>query len=271
MKKRAIIRFEDLAENSGPFLPVCLCLDTSMSMQATLGGRATGEYMDIDGIRGQIVEGGVSRLELLQQGIQQFCEAVFLDELARCTVEMAIVTFDDHARQIKRFSRVEYMKYKEQGRLVGAGCWKMPKLEANGEKTAMGEGVNLALDLLEKCKNDYRQRGLDYYQPWLVLMSDGRNNSPDKALAKAKERILQLVNENKLAVYPLAIGHNADLEQLGTLSPKQEAFRLDARQMAGLFQWLAKSSKAVSSGDFGQSRSPKLEKFEVVEWAKGLS
>lgn len=270
MKKGAAIRIEDLTDNGGPFLPVCLCLDTSMSMQATLGGRPTGEYAAVDGIRGQVVKGGVSCLELLQDGIQQFYDTVFSDEMARCTVEIAIVTFDDYARQMKRFSRVEYMKQSEDGRLVSAGCWRLPKLEAKGEKTAMGEGINLALDLLENCKEDYSKRGLDSYQPWLVIMSDGKNNGSDAAFTKAQGRIRDLVNRNKLAVYPLAIGHRADLQQLNALSPKQEAFRVQAPQIRSLFRWLAQSSKVVSSGELGQSCSPKLERFEVVGWAKGL-
>ena len=48
-------------------------------------------------------------------------------------------------------------------------------LTANGN-TPMGEGVRLALDLLDKRKQEYKDKGVDYYQPWLVLMSDGQPN-----------------------------------------------------------------------------------------------
>lgn len=48
----------------------------------------------------------------------------------------------------------------------------MPKMEAEG-MTCMGEGLSLALDLLEKRKAKYKATGVDYYQPILVVMSDG--------------------------------------------------------------------------------------------------
>lgn len=32
----------------------------------------------------------------------------------------------------------------------------------------MGEGVNLALGLLEKRKQEYKDKGVDYYRPWLI-------------------------------------------------------------------------------------------------------
>ena len=33
----------------------------------------------------------------------------------------------------------------------------------------MGEGVTLALDLLKKRKQEYKDKGVDYYQPWLAF------------------------------------------------------------------------------------------------------
>ena len=48
-------------------------------------------------------------------------------------------------------------------------------MEAEG-MTCMGEGLSLALDLLEKRKAKYKATGVDYYQPILVVMSDGLPN-----------------------------------------------------------------------------------------------
>lgn len=45
-------------------------------------------------------------------------------------------------------------------------------MEAEG-MTCMGEGLSLALDLLKKRKAKYKATGVDYYQPILVVMSDG--------------------------------------------------------------------------------------------------
>ena len=51
----------------------------------------------------------------------------------------------------------------------------VPEMEAEG-MTCMGEGLSLALDLLEKRKAKYKATGVDYYQPILVVMSDGLPN-----------------------------------------------------------------------------------------------
>ncbi len=37
----------------------------------------------------------------------------------------------------------------------------------------MGAGVEQALNILEKRKAEYSSKGVDYYQPWMVLMTDG--------------------------------------------------------------------------------------------------
>ena len=53
----------------------------------------------------------------------------------------------------------------------------------------MGEGVDLALNLLEQRKAAYKATGVDYYQPILVLMSDGVYNAlTDQELALAMEQ-----------------------------------------------------------------------------------
>ena len=49
--------------------------------------------------------------------------------------------------------------------------------------TAMGEGVNLALDTLEDRKAKYSGSGVLYYQPWLVLMTDGQPNGDPNELS----------------------------------------------------------------------------------------
>lgn len=244
-------------------LPVCLCIDTSGTMATTIGGKRTGEYIKIKDFGDTpvpVVVGGTSRIEILEKGIQEFYDSIFADELARLTVLVSIVTFDDKAKKIQNF--VPVVKKDGQPR-------KTPHFTPQGE-TAMGEGINKALDLLDECKKKYKARGVDCYQPWLIIMSDGINNGNPHELTIAQERIKDLVNRKRLAVYPFGIGKGADLNQLNQLSPKQEAFLLKETQMEGLFKWFAMSAVQVSSGSIDGYSSPKLEHYEVVGWAKGL-
>nr|WP_288732077.1 VWA domain-containing protein [uncultured Anaerobutyricum sp.] len=260
---RDTIITDELWTPSEVVLPVCLCIDTSGTMATTIGGRRTGEYIaskDYGNRLVPVVVGGTSRIEILEKGIQQFYESTFADELARLTVLVSIVTFNDKAKKVQNFVPV----VKRDGTVR-----RTPHFKPEGQ-TAMGEGINLALDLLDKCKKNYTAKGVDCYQPWLIIMSDGINNGSSFELSIAQERIRDLVNRKKLAVYPFGIGKGADLNQLNQLSPKQEAFQLEETQMEGLFKWFAKSAAQVSSGCIDGYSSPKLEHYEVVSWAAGL-
>lgn len=78
-------------------------------------------------------------------------------------------------------------------------------MEAEG-MTCMGEGLSLALDLLEKRKTKYKATGVDYYQPILVVMSDGLPNGNRRVWDEAVERIRALCASRKLSVVAVGIG-----------------------------------------------------------------
>ena len=149
MNDNLLLRLEDLVNNPTARVPVCLCLDTSGSM---------------DG----------QPIEELNEGVHLFYEAIKEDETALYSAEISIVTFGGNAECIKDFSSLEIQP-------------EAPKLSAYG-MTPMGEAVNMALDLLEKRKEEYKDKGVDYYQPWLVLMTDGEPNGDAEELSKAINR-----------------------------------------------------------------------------------
>lgn len=67
----------------------------------------------------------------------------------------------------------------------------------------MGEAVNLVLDLLERRKQEYKDKGVDYYQPWLVLMADGAPNGSSSEYMKAVHRTVEMVNLKNLLYFLL--------------------------------------------------------------------
>ena len=207
-RRNAMLRLQDLVDNPMPRVPVCLCLDTSGSMGRTFGGTRTGETVFRDGKTWNVVTGGVSCREQLQSGIEQFYAAVRGDETAKYSAEIAIVSFNDRAECIEDFASLERQT--------------VPELVVKGN-TAMGEGVNLALDLLEKRKAEYKAKGVDYFQPWLILMTDGEPNGDRNELLNAIDRVNQSVNAGKLTVFPIGIGRSADMDTLNRFSPKRQA------------------------------------------------
>ena len=144
-----LTNLKDLVDNPTPRIPVALCLDVSGSM--------FGKPM-----------------EELNTGVTRYLEEVRKDELALSSAETALVTFGDTAQRIADFDTADRLR--------------PPVLEADGI-TDMGAGLALALDLLEQRKKAYQSAGVDYYQPILVVMSDGAPNGDPRVLKAAVARI----------------------------------------------------------------------------------
>ena len=235
-----ILRIEDLVNNPTPRVPICLCLDTSGSMGAVEGDCVqTGQTVFKDGRTWNVVTGGTSRIEELQKGVEQFYKAIREDEMAVYSAEICMVSFDNKATCVMDFANVE-----RQG--------DVPTLCPVGD-TAMGEGVNLALDLLERRKQEYKDKGVDYYQPWLVLMTDGVPNGDPVALDRAITRTAQAVNQRKLTVFPIGIGNEADMGVLNSFSPTRSALKLQGLKFQEFFSWLSKSVSKTSQSTPGES------------------
>ena len=252
-KRNTLLRVEDLVNNPTPRVPICLCLDTSGSMGRTVGGTRTGEKVFSDGQEWNVVTGGTSCISEMQLGIEQFYKAIREDETAMYSAEIAIVTFDDKVTCVEDFSNIDRQE-------------EIPKLTAQGN-TAIGEGVNLALDLLEKRKSEYKEKGVDYFQPWLVLMTDGEPNGDSEALIRAINRTRDYVNSDKLTVFPVGIGGAADLNTLNEFSPKRQALRLQGLQFQDFFSWLSQSVAQTSMSSPGEDVALDISRLKKLGMA----
>ncbi|MDY4573985.1 MAG: VWA domain-containing protein [Intestinibacter sp.] len=226
MNNNLLLRVEDLVNNPTARVAVCLCLDVSGSM-----------YGD--------------PINELNRGVKLFYDAIKDDEVAMYSAEICIVTFGGNdAECIQDFASLELEPN--------------PKiLEADG-MTPMGEAVNMALDLLERRKKEYKDKGVDYYQPWLVLMTDGGPNGNLEELSRAICRTQELVNTKKLTVFPIGIGSGADMDILAKFSPKRPPLRLKGLKFKEFFEWLGKSVSKTSQSTPGES--VKLDIEGISEW-----
>ncbi len=206
------INEQDLINNPSPRLPVCLVLDTSSSM--------SGEPIDE-----------------LNKGIKFFFDNVKADEIAKTSAEISVVTFASNVEKILGFADIERQE--------------IPVLSAFGY-THMGEGVNLALTLLEERKEKYKDIGLAYYQPIMVLMTDGKpEDEPINVTEGAIKRVCDLVNQQKpkLTIIPIAIGKYADMNFLKCFSPKIPPLRLKGLNFTAFFEWLSRSTAEVTQSN----------------------
>lgn len=222
-----LLREEDLVNNPTARVPVCLCLDTSGSM-------------------------GGTPIDELNEGVRMFYEAIREDDVAIYSAEVGIVTFGKEVQCIVDFASLELQP-------------DAPILSANG-MTPMGEAVNMALDLLEQRKNEYKEKGVDYYQPWLVLMTDGAPNGKQAELSVAIERTVELVNQKKLTIFPIGIGEDADMEILAKFSPKRSPLKLQGLKFREFFAWLSQSVSKTSQSIPGEN--VKLDMDGLKGWAE---
>jgi uncharacterized protein YegL len=222
MSNELVIRREELVSNPTARVPVCLCLDTSSSMEGA-----------------PITE--------LNDGVSLFFEDIQGDEVAKYAAEIAVVTFGETATKLLDFGAITRQE--------------VPTLEAAGA-TPMGAGVSLALDLLDARKKEYSAAGIDYYQPWLVLMTDGK---PTDAIDNAVQRTVQLLESRKLTIFPIGIGLSADISVLTRFSPRRSPLRLQGLNFKGFFEWLSKSVSRVSQSIPGENVP--LDEKGIKGWA----
>lgn len=194
---------DDLIDNPSPRCPVALVLDTSGSM----GGQPIDE---------------------LNAGIQLFIDEIKRDDLARWSVDLAVYTAGGSSDCIQEFVAAEQI----------AG---FAPLSAWGD-TPLGSATRMALDDLEARKKAYRDAGVPYYQPWLVLISDG---APTDEWEDAAQRASTLSAQRKLVSLPIGV-QGADLDVLSQFSCKP-AVALDGLKFRELFQWLSASMARVSA------------------------
>ena len=239
--KEELLRLEDLVNNPTARVPVCLCLDTSGSM-----GNGRSVFGELFG------SSSLAPIDELNEGVKLFYDAIHDDETAMYSAEIAIVTFGGSEQLVVDFSNIERQPYVAPFRASGG--------------TPLGEAVNLAIDCLEKRKQEYRDKGVDYFQPWLVLMTDGEPNGSEAELSRAIRRTQELVNAKKLTIFPIGIGIEADMGVLRKLSPKRSPLKLKGTNFRAFFQWLSQSVSRTSQSMPGENISLDLD--GIKGWAE---
>jgi len=199
----------DLIENPSSRCPVALVLDTSGSM--------SGE---------PIAE--------LNAGAQLLIEELKRDDLARWSVELAVYTAGGSADRILEFTCVDQI----------AGIAPM----SAGGSTPLGEATRMALNDLEARKKSYRNAGVPYYQPWLVLISDGE---PTDSWQDAASRARELSANRKLVSLPIGV-QGANMAILSQFSSKP-AVALQGLKFRDFFAWLSASLSRVSASSSSES------------------
>ncbi len=195
----------------------------------------------------------------LNQALNGFLTSLKNDSVASKSAELCVIAFDHNANVVLDFETACNINH-------------MPELMANGA-TFTGKALRLGLELCASRKSYYQNEGYDYYQPWLVLMTDGQPSALEDALLEqnglkdnpminqersdieaTRMQLHELITDKKLNLINIAIGDDADLTYLKSLHPANRAFKMTAEtDFAKFFDWLGKSVKAKSKSQKGDA------------------
>ena len=189
----------ELADNPTARVPICVLLDVSQSMAG-------------DPIRE------------LNEGIKLFIDEILSDDMTRYSADIAMLTFGGVVKKVFDFGSIEDQE--------------VPEFKAYSTKP-MAKAVLEALEMLEERKKAYKDNGVDYFQPWLVLMTDGCATDDPSLIEAAAKKTNELIDNKKLVLFPIAIGHHVDFEQIAKFG--EEPKRLEGLKFKEFFDWLKKS------------------------------
>jgi len=176
-------------------LPVMLVLDVSGSMNEVIGGnfKRTGQTVFEDGQEWDVVEGGETRLQILNQAVKDMITALSREEAMEHEFLVSAITFGELVKTHLSPTRASDVKWTD--------------LEAAGE-TPLGEAISRAKAMIED-KSTTPSRA---YRPVVVLVSDGR---PTDEWNNQLAAFVSDGRSTKCDRMALAIGTGADEKMLG--------------------------------------------------------
>jgi uncharacterized protein YegL len=173
-------------------------------------------------------------IQELNRGIRVFKEDILRDTRASLSVEVAIVAFGP-VRLIQDFVTIDQ--------------FDPPQLAGDGF-TPMGEAIEYTLNLLEKRKETYKSNGIQYYRPWIFLITDG---APTDSWQNAAQRLRAGEAAQKFCFFAIGV-EGVDLRTLSQIAPPDRPpALLNGLDFSSLFVWLSTSMKRVSSSKVGEA------------------
>jgi uncharacterized protein YegL len=209
------IEFSDEKLNNTTRVPIAILLDLSGSMS--------------------------NEIPLLKHAVIDFFASLQKDPIASQSALVSIIGFGSAGEETQFTDFIEAEQFTPT----------QLNLETLG-LTATGSAIKYALNKLDAKKQELQQSAIDYYQPWLVLMTDGGSTDPETLKEQIKQ-IHSLINSKKLNVVCVGIGEGVNEKELSSIHPGKFFIQVkDAgTDFSKFFEWLGKSVVAMSNSVAG--------------------
>ena len=116
--------------------------------------------------------------------------------------------------------------------------------------------------MVEERKKTYRDAGIQYYRPWIVLITDGASTDGRQQIDAASDRVRRAEDAKQLAFFSIGV-EGADMNELNRVGTRG-AMSLDGLAFREFFVWLSSSMTRVSSSRVGDE----IDLPDVSGWAK---
>ncbi len=168
----------------------------------------------------------------LNAGLQQFRSELLGDQLAARRVEIAVVPFGPVLRGSPFHVPTEFFPQ---------------ALTAEGG-TPTGEAVEYAIELIATQKATYKQHGIPYYRPWIILITDGQ---PTDNWSRAAQLVRDGEAAKAFSFFAIGVS-GADMDVLRKLSVR-DPLKLQGLAFREFFLWLSASLSNVSKSTVGDT------------------
>jgi uncharacterized protein YegL len=200
-------------DNPNQRTPCVLVLDASASMESTNAK-------------------GVARIDELNRGLKILEQELQADPTARTRVQIAIVCVGGPAGGADTL--LDW---------TDARDFAAFDLTAGGQ-TPLGEGLVLALRMIESQKQVYQAHGISYTRPWMMVISDGEQTDDDAVWEDAVRACRSAESTRKCEIYPIGV-EQVDVAKFQEISTTP-VLMLDQLKFSELFKWLSASLSSAS-------------------------
>lgn len=209
--------WNSLARNNSMRIMITLCVDTSLSMKIRIGA--------------------------INDGIRGFLNRIASNNTAKYATELSVITFDAETKDIIRFGSVD-----DAIRVIQMN----DGIRAQGYDTRMGSAVLHALNQLDRRIEEFNAMGVQYYKPWLILISDG-NATDTETVKKASASVQERLRKNQLRTMCLSMGDGS--ENLKDFTLDGRVARLEDLKVLEFFEMLSRSVSQYSRSSLPSVRT----------------
>lgn len=184
-------------------------------------------------------------IQKLNEGYTSFLNSLKKDDLTQLRVELCVLTCGGDVKLVQDFTTVDRVS---------------PKPFLSDGSTPLGEAITTAVTKVTERKKVYRSKGIQYYRPWVFMITDGEPTDEWKAAATS---IHEQEKGKHLSFFAVGV-EDANMHILNQISVRK-AVQLRGLNFAEMFEWLSASLSAVSESKPDEDvRTPSIDGWALA-------